>query len=105
MTFLEYASITGILQNPTEARCISYMYILDTDPSIVGKTWILHQQQKRKLRTAFRYIANGRNVLSNSEINFVGRNGSFSIVNFVVKYRAYIGITTFKLREHNQVLS
>ena len=91
-----------VLGMPTEKG----MYVLDTDASVVAISGILHQEQEWNGRTFLRPIAYGSKVLSDTEMkNGAPKAEMFAVVNFVEKYRAYLGSAPFKLRVDNRALS
>ena len=91
-----------VLGMPTEKG----MYVLDTDASVVAISGILHQEQEWNGRTVLRPIAYGSKVLSDTEMKYGAPKAEmFAVVNFVEKYRAYLGSASFKLRVDNRALS
>ena len=82
------------------------MYVLDTDASVVAISGILHQEQEWNGKTVLRPIAYGSKVLSDTEMKYGAPKAEmFAVVTFVVKYRAFLGSESFKLRVDNRALS
>ena len=91
-----------MLRMPTE----KVMYVLNTDASVVAISGILHQEQEWNGKTVLRPIAYGSKVLSDTEIKYrAPKSEMFAVVNFVKKYRAYLGSEPFKQRVDNRALS
>ena len=91
-----------MLDMPTEKG----MYVLDTGASVVAISRILHQEQEWNGRTVLRPIAYGSKVLSDTEMKYGAPKAEmFAVTTFVVKYRAYLGSASFKLRVDNRALS
>ena len=87
---------------PTE----KWMYVLDTDASVVAISGILHQEQEWNGKTVLRPIAYGSKVLSDTEMKYGAPKAEmFAVVTFVEKYRAYLGSEPFKLRVDNRAQS
>ena len=92
----------GVLGMPTEKE----MYVLETDASVVAISGILHQEQEWNGKTVLRPIAYRSKVLSDTEKKYGAPKAEmFAVVNFVEKYRAYLGSEPFKLRVDNRALS
>ena len=91
-----------MLGMPTEKG----IYVPDTDASVVAISGILHQEQEWNGRTVLRPIAYGSKVLSDTEMKYgAPKVEMFAVVNFVEKYRAYLGSEPFKLQVDNRALS
>ena len=91
-----------VLGMPTE----KWMFVLDTDASVVAISGILHQEQEWNGRTVLRPIAYGSKVLSDTEMKYGAPKAEmFAVITFVEKYRAYLGSAPFKLRVDNRALA
>ena len=67
---------------PTEKR----MYVLDTDPSAVAISGIVHQEPEWNGKTGLRPIAYGSKVLSDTEMKYGAPKAEmFAVVTFVEK--------------------
>ena len=87
---------------PTE----KWMFVLDTDASVVATSGILHQEKEWNGMTVLRPIVYGSKVLSDTETTYGAQKPEiFVVINFVEKYRAYLGSAPFKLRVNNRALA
>ena len=79
------------------------MHVLDTDASVVAISGILHQEQEWNGKTVLRPIANGRKVLSDTEMKYGAPKAE--MLPLSKKNRAYLGSEPFKLRVDNRALN
>ena len=83
-----------------------WMFLLDTDESVVAISDIFHLQRGCKGRTVLRPIAYGSKVLSDTELKYCATKAEMlAVIIFVEKKRAYLVKTPFKLRVDNRVLA
>ena len=82
------------------------MLVLDTDASLVAISGILHHEQEWNGRTVLRPIADGSEVLSDTEMKYGAPKAEmFAVITVVDQYRAYLRNAPFKLRVENRALA
>ena len=82
------------------------MYVLDTNASVVAISGILHPEQEWSGKIVLRPIAYRSKILRDTEMRYGAPKAEmFAVINFVEKYRAYLGSDPFKLRVDNRALS
>ena len=89
------APVLGI---PTEKN----IFLLDTDKSVAAMSGALRHEQEWTGPTALRPIAYWSKVQSDTEMKYGSLKAEIvAVINFVVKYRAYLGSAPFKLRAYH----
>ena len=83
-----------------------WMFVLDTDASVVAISGMIHQEKEWNGRTVLRLIAYGSKVLSDTEMKYGAPKAEmFAVITSVEKYRAFLGSAPFKLRVDNRALA
>ena len=92
----------SVLSMPIE----NWMYVLDTDASLVAISGIFHQEQEWNGKTLLRPIAYKSKVLIHTEMKYEApKSEMILVVTFVENYRAYLGSKPVKLRVENRAPS